>query len=93
MPNKTYSSKNFGGLTPEQLAVWDKKNDILKLKKESKTLESFIGIAIGWILGVFMTAALCAYYNECVYVEIYTADPPAVYRWNQITQEKGEEVK
>ena len=85
------SKKNFGGLTPEQLAMWDKKNNILKL--ESTTDYGIVKLITGWMLGVIMTAPLMLFLNECVEVEISYGDPPKVYHWNEITQERGKEVK
>lgn len=47
----------------------------------------------GWMLGVIMTAVLMLFVNDCIDVQIDAGDPPRVYLWNQITQERGDEVK
>ncbi len=58
----------------------------------NKMLPSISSIT-GWMLGVIMTAVLMLFVNDCIDVQIDAGDPPRVYLWNQITQERGDEVK
>lgn len=55
--------------------------------------EWIVGFSLGAVVGVIINVLLWSYYNECIRVEISQGDPPKVFLWNQITQEKGDEVK
>lgn len=56
-------------------------------------LDSCIGSIIKVSLGVVLGVVGWSYYSECVDVQIYTADPPSVYLWNETTQQRGEEIE
>jgi len=53
----------------------------------------FIGSIIKVSLGALLGVIIWSYYSECVYVEISTEGPPRVFLWNELTQQKGKEVK
>ena len=68
-------------------------NHIPQMTTGKKILESYIGSIIKVSLGALLGVIIWSYYSECVYVEINAEGPPRVFLWNEITQQKGKEVK